>query len=226
MQDANTDATLRLDVVSDAICPWCWIGKRQLGRALALLAPEGLAFAVHWRPFQLNPDMPKEGRDRRVYRTQKFGSLERGAQLDAQVAQAGEAVGLSFRHDLMARTPNTVDAHRVIRLAGERGVQDAVVEALFRAYFADGQDIGDAGVLTERAAAAGLDRAEIARMLAGEDGIADVVAEDHAARSAGVNGVPSFFLNGYALFSGALPAETIADGLRRAVAFLREQQAA
>src|SRR5579864_7451768 len=103
---------LRIDIVSDAICPWCYIGKRQLERALAVLASEGLAFSVHWNPFQLNPDMPKEGRDRAAYRAMKFGSAERARELDERVAGAAANVGLGFHMELQQRTPNTLDAHR------------------------------------------------------------------------------------------------------------------
>src|SRR4051794_30663092 len=110
-----------LEVVSDAICPWCYVGKRRLAKALALLARDGLTFAVRWLPFQLNPDMPKGGVDRRAYRTRKFGSWERSQALDARVAAVGAGEGLAFRHDLMARTPNTFDAHRLVWLAGRAG---------------------------------------------------------------------------------------------------------
>src|SRR3984893_11208830 len=114
-----TSVGLRIDIVSDAICPWCYIAKRHVERALALLAPEGLRFSVHWNPFQLNPDMPKEGRDRMAYRAVKVGSAERARELDERVATAAAGVGLSFRQDLMLRTPNTLDAHRLIWLAGK-----------------------------------------------------------------------------------------------------------
>src|SRR6202035_1988920 len=115
---AQTAASVgsRIDIVSDAICPWCYIGKRQLERALALLAPEGLHFSVHWNPFQLNPDMPKEGRDRAAYRAMKFGSAEKSRELDERVGTSAAGVGLAFRQDLMLRTPNTLDAHRLIWL--------------------------------------------------------------------------------------------------------------
>ena len=211
----------RLGVASDAICPWCWIGKRQLERALALVAPEGLRFAVHWRAFQLNPDLPKEGADRRAYRAMKFGSLERAAERDAEVAAAGARVGLSFRHDLIARTPNTLAAHRLIRFADREGVQNAVVEALFRAYFMEGRDIGDPAELAACAASTELDPRAMESFLASDEDAAAVRGEDAAARSAGVNGVPSFFLDGHHLFSGAAPAEPIAEALRRAVRILR-----
>ena len=148
----------RIDIVSDAICPWCYIGKRQLERALAQLAEEGLTFSVHWNPFQLNPDMPKEGRDRTAYRIWKFGSPEKAAALDARITEAAAGVGLAFRTDLMTRTPNTIDAHRLIWFAGQKGVQDATMEAVFKAYFIEGRDIGDHAVLADCAAEAGLDR--------------------------------------------------------------------
>ncbi len=144
--------------MSDAICPWCYIGKRQLERALAILADEGLNFQVHWNPFQLNPDMPKEGRDRAAYRAWKFGSAEKAAALDQRITEAAAAVGLAFRTDLMTRTPNTIDAHRLIWFAGQNGDQDAAMEAVFKAYFIDGRDIGDHGVLADCAAEAGLPR--------------------------------------------------------------------
>ncbi len=216
----------RIDIVSDAICPWCYVGKRQLERALATLAQEGLHFSVHWNPFQLNPDMPKEGRDRASYRAWKFGSVERMREADARVAQAASNVGLPFRQDLMLRTPNTIDAHRLIWFAGQQGVQDPTMEAVFKAYFIEGRDIGDAVVLADCAAQAGLDRQVVADFLAGDVAETEMRAADQAAREAGVNGVPSFFLDGYGLFSGAMPAETMADALRKGQAILRQRAAA
>ena len=210
-----------IDVISDAICPWCWIGKAHLDAALAELRDEGLAFAVRWRPFQLNPDMPEPGVERDAYRAAKFGSAERGRELDAQVAEAGRAAGLGFRHDLMRRTPNTVAAHRVIRAAEEAGVQDAVVDALFRAYFAEGRDIGDAAVLEEIAAGAGLPG--MAAMLAGEDHRDAVLAEDMAARRGGISGVPSFLMDRHLLFSGAMPGPRMAAAFRQADGILSER---
>src|SRR5690349_21046315 len=188
---------MRIDIVSDAICPWCYIGKRQLERALTTLAQEGLHFSVHWNPFQLNPDMPKEGRDRASYRAMKFGSPERVREIDDRVSGAAAGVGLSFQLDLIQRTPNTLDAHRLIWLAGREGVQDAVMEAVFAAYFTQGRDIGDHAVLADCAAQAGMDRAAVAEFLAGDVAAQEMLAADRAAREAGVNGVPSFFLDGY-----------------------------
>jgi predicted DsbA family dithiol-disulfide isomerase len=222
---SESPAGLRIDIVSDAICPWCYIGKRQLERALASLADEGLHFSVRWNPFQLNPDMPKEGRDRAAYRAMKFGSPERVREMDARVTDAAANVGLPFRLDLIGRTPNTLDAHRLIWFAGREGVQDAVMEAVFAAYFTQGRDIGDRDVLADCAALGGMDRAAVADFLAGEVAAQEMLAADRAAREAGVNGVPSFFLDGYGLYSGAMPAETMAEALRKGHHILRQRAA-
>jgi predicted DsbA family dithiol-disulfide isomerase len=221
----QSPAGLRIDIVSDAICPWCYIGKRQLERALETLSQEGLHFSVHWNPFQLNPDMPKEGRDRATYRAMKFGSTERSREIDERVAGAAANVGLGFRLDLMLRTPNTLDAHRLIWLAGRENVQDAVMESVFAAYFTQGRDIGDRDVLAGCAAQAGMDRAAVADFLAGDVAAQEMLAADRAAREAGVNGVPSFFLDGYGLYSGAMPAETMAEALRKGHHILRQRAA-
>jgi len=214
--DATAAPQGRIDVISDAICPWCWIGKRQLDRALPILAKQGLRFAAAWLPFQLNPDMPAGGVARDDYRIQKFGSLARSQEADARVAEAGAAVGLKFRHDLMRRTPNTIDAHRVIRLAGQHGVQSAVVEALFRGYFTEGADIGDHATLASLAAGAGLDPLAVAAMLAGEAGRQEVLADDQSARQGGLDGVPTFVMESHVLFSGAVPADVMAEAFAKA----------
>jgi len=222
---SDSPAGLRIDIVSDAICPWCYIGKRQLERALATLEHEDLHFSVHWNPFQLNPDMPKEGRDRASYRMMKFGSADRVREMDARVTGAAANVGLDFHLDQIVRTPNTLDAHRLIWRAGREDRQDAVVEALFTAYFTQGRDIGDHDVLADCAAEAGMDRAAVADFLAGDVAEKEMLAADRAAREAGVNGVPSFFLDGYGLYSGAMPAETMAEALRKGNQILRQRAA-
>jgi predicted DsbA family dithiol-disulfide isomerase len=193
---------LTIDVISDVICPWCLIGKRRLERALG-----NRPAVVRWHPFQLNPDMPREGIDRKSYRIWKFGSWERSQELDAQVAAAGRGEGIAFNFDKMARTPNTLDAHRVIWLAGERGVQDAVVEALFLAYFTEGRDLSDRLTLAEIAAEAGLDRVEVDGLLAGDGGLDIVRSGEEQARRLGVSGVPFFVVNGRVALSGAQPPE-------------------
>ena len=215
----------RIEIVSDAICPWCYIGKRQLERALPMLADQGLDFDIHWHPFQLNPDMPADGIDRATYRKQKFGSEERIREIDARVKQAGAAVGLDIRHDLMLRTPNTIAAHRVVWLAGQQGVQDAVVEALFRGFFTEGADIGDPATLARIADENGLPAARVTAMLDGDEGLAIVLSEDDIARRSGINGVPSFIMQGHVLFSGAMPAETMAEAFTRAHGILSQQAA-
>jgi predicted DsbA family dithiol-disulfide isomerase len=213
----------RIDVVSDVICPWCYIGKRQLERALATLEKEGLQFTVHWNPFQLNPDMPPEGRDRAAYRAAKFGSLEKSKELDQRTSDAAAAVGLQFRTDLMTRTPNTMAAHRLVWFADRAGKQPEMVERLFQAYFTEGMDVGDHTVLGDCAAEVGLDRQEVTNFLAGDLADHALRQADQAARESGVSGVPSFFLDGYGLFSGAMPAETIAQALRRGREILVKQ---
>lgn len=223
---AAADAGTRIDIVSDVICPWCYIGKRQLERALAALASEGLTFSVHWNPFQLNPGMPKEGRDRMAYRAWKFGSAEAAAAADKRTTDAAAGVGLTFRNDLMTRTPNTMDAHRLVWFAGVNHLQDAMIEALFKAYFIDGRDVGDHAVLADCAAAVGLSRTGVADFLATDLADQELREADQAAREQGVSGVPSFFLDGQLLFSGAMPAATMADALRRGRTVLRQFTAA
>ena len=215
----------RLDIVSDAICPWCYIGKRQMERALTTLGTEGLSFSIHWNPFQLNPDMAKEGVDRAQYRAWKFGSAEKAASLDARIVDAAAQVGLDFHPERIKRTPNTIDAHRLIWFAGQNGVQDAAMEAVFQAYFIDAQDIGQHAVLADCAAAAGLDRAKALRFLDGDLADKEMRAADAAARETGVSGVPSFFLDGYGLFSGAMPAAEMAKAFRQGNKVLRERGA-
>jgi predicted DsbA family dithiol-disulfide isomerase len=202
---------LTIDVISDVICPWCFIGKRRLEKAL-----NGRPAAVRWHPFQLNPDIPREGIDRKSYRIGKFGSWERSQELDARVAAAGKDEGIAFRFDRMARTPNTLHAHRIIWLAGERGVQDAVAEALFRAYFTDGRDLSDRATLAEIAAGAGLDHAEVVDLLAGDGGLDVVRAGEEQARRLGVSGVPFFVVNGRVALSGAQPPELFRQAFEQA----------
>ena len=202
---------LTIDVISDVICPWCFIGKRRLERAL-----DGRGVSVRWHPFQLNPEMPREGIERKAYRIRKFGSWERSQELDAQVAAAGHGEGIAFNFERQSRTPNTLDAHRVIWLAGERGVQDAVVEALFLAYFTDGRDLSDRATLAEIAAGVGLDRAEVDELLAGDQGLDVVRAGEGQARRLGVSGVPFFVVNGRVALSGAQPPELFLQAFEQA----------
>lgn len=215
----------RLDVYSDVICPWCYIGKRHMQVALAQLAADGHAFAISWRPFQLNPDMPLEGVRRDEYRQAKFGSLERSRELDAQVGSAAAAAGLQIRFDLMQRTPNTLAAHRLIQFAAERRRQDEIVDSLFAAYFVHGRDIGDRATLVDMAAEAGLDSEETASFLASDRLAAEIQAEDAAVRQAGLSGVPTFVLERHVLFSGAVPPDAFAEALLKAQRVIASQAA-
>jgi predicted DsbA family dithiol-disulfide isomerase len=215
----------RIDVISDVICPWCYIGKRQLERALDILEQHKLRFTVAWHPFQLNPDMPAEGADRKQYRIAKFGSLERSQQMDARITEVAAGVGIEFHLDKLTRTPNTLKAHRLIRLAGQRGVQDGVVESLFDGYFCNGADLGDDKVLADLGHRGGLDYDAALAMLQGDEGAREVAAGDQMARNCGIQGVPSFALQGHVLFSGAVPGEEMADTFRRAWELLKSKAA-
>jgi predicted DsbA family dithiol-disulfide isomerase len=217
---SGAKATLAIEVISDAICPWCWVAKRRLDQAIAALAPDVMS-SVTWRPFELNPDMPKDGVDRRAYRSAKFGSWRRSQALDAQVAAAGRSEGLVFNHDKMERTPNTVDAHRLIWLAGQIGKQDDIVEGLFAAYFNEGRDVGDPTVLADVGAAAGLERAAILAMLASDEGQAEVRSDLQRAANLRVSGVPTVLVDGVPLFSGAIRADLMEAELRKAAGHAR-----
>jgi predicted DsbA family dithiol-disulfide isomerase len=202
-----------ITIYSDLICPWCYIGKRRMEEALRQL-PADMQVSRSWHPFQLNPDMPREGLNRKLYRSKKFGSWERSLAMDAQVAAAGKSVGIEFRYDLQTHTPNTFDSHRLVWLAGNSGVQDAVVEALFRAYFCEGANFSDQMKLIEVGASAGLDVAELKRFFASEEGVFAVRAEEERARMLGISGVPLYLINEGVLVSGAQPAETFLEALR------------
>jgi predicted DsbA family dithiol-disulfide isomerase len=206
-------------VVSDVICPWCYIGKRRLEQALTALGPE-CAVTVTWHPFELNPEMPPEGIPRREYRTRKFGSWERSLELDQRVTQAAADACLSFALDRQERTPNTLDAHRLLSLAEQEGVQDQVVERLFRAYFVEGIDVGSSERLAELAAEAGMDASLAARFLASADGTDQVRREEASYRSLGVDGVPFFIINNRYAISGAQQPEVFKEAFCQALSEL------
>jgi predicted DsbA family dithiol-disulfide isomerase len=196
---------MRIDIFSDVICPWCFIGKRRLEKALALRPmPE---VRVHWRAFQLNPGMPKEGMERGAYLAAKFGGPEAAQRIYDTVGAAGRRTGVDFAFERIRRTPNTVAAHRLIRFADRFGKQDAVVEALFRAYFQDGRLVGDKDVLAEIAAETGLAPDAARDYLAGDEDAEEVLAEDMYARQLGIGGVPCFIVEGRYALSGAQEPE-------------------
>ena len=205
---------VNVDVTSDVICPWCYIGKRRLEKAIAACQGQH-DVRVRWHPFQLNPHMPKDGMNRKEYRTAKFGSWERSLGLDAQVTAAGRDEGITFAFDKIIRTPNTLDAHRLIWLAEQESVQDAVVEAVFRAYFTEGRDISRAVVLFDVVAEAGLGRNRAEAVLNNNDGLAAIQAAEEQGRRAG-QGVPYFLINGRLALSGAREPSAFLDAFEQA----------
>lgn len=205
---------LAVNVISDVICPWCFIGKRRLEKAIA--AHDG-SVKVRWLPFQLNPQMPREGVSRREYRTRKFGSWERSLELDGQVAASGASEGIHFAFDRIQKTPNTLDAHRLIWLADTEGVQDAVVEALFRAYFTDGRDISDQQSLLDVVAEAGLDHSKADGVLNSAGGQEAIQEADALTRQVRVEGVPFFVINGKVTLSGAQPPDAFLAAFTQAI---------
>jgi predicted DsbA family dithiol-disulfide isomerase len=205
---------LHVDVVSDVICPWCFIGKRRLEKALRALGDQVEAQVV-WHPFELNPEMPREGIDRRGYREAKFGGLEASRALDARLTAAGAHEGIPFAFDRIRRTPNTLDGHRLIWFAQREALQDPIVEALFRKYFLEGEDIGQRETLVDVAAASGLSSGLVDRFLQSDDGVADVWRAEAEAWSLGIHGVPHFIIDGKYAISGAQSAEILAAVFER-----------
>ena len=200
---------LRIEVASDVICPWCYIGKRRLAQAIALLDGE-IEPRIEWLPFQLNPAMPPEGVARMEYRRAKFGSLERSRELDARVAREGAGEGIRFAFDRMERTPNTMPAHRLIDVAQRQQKAEAVVDALFRAYFEDARDIGNESVLAEIAA-----ECSVAEWPQAADPIR-VAALEEQVREWGISGVPTFIFDRRSGISGAYPPAELAAAIRAA----------
>ena len=206
---------MQIDIYSDVVCPWCYIGKRRLERALDQL--NGAAQArITWRPFQLNPTMPKDGMDRTTYLEAKFGSLDAFHQMEEHVLAAGAAERILFAFEKVARTPNTFMAHRLIWYAEQQGRQDAVVESLFRGYFTEGADIGSGPVLTQLAGHAGLDDSAVESFLQREQGTTEVKAEEATGHRLGIRGVPYFVINGSISISGAQPPDIFVSAIRQA----------
>ncbi len=208
---------LQIDVVSDVMCPWCYIGKRRLEAAVAAT---DTALDIRWRPFQLDPTLPPGGKDREAYLAEKFGSIERARELYENIRQAGDAEAIPFAFKKIAVSPNTLDAHRLIRWAGgiDAAMQDRVVEALFKAYFIDGENIGDHRTLARIAGEAGMDADLVAELLPGDADRQLVMKEIAQAQAMGVTGVPTFIVaNKYALV-GAQPAAQLAEAFRAVAA--------
>ncbi|QUJ77636.1 DsbA family oxidoreductase [Sulfitobacter albidus] len=197
--------TIKLDIMSDPICPWCYIGKAHLDRALSQHPDH--PFEIEWHPFQLNPDMPAEGMDRRAYLEGKFGGKEGAVRAYAPVVEHAEKAGLKIDFEGMKRTPNTINAHRLIHWAGIEGRQTAAVSALFKAYFVECRDIGDAEVLADIADAIEMDASVVTRLLGTDSDLDDIRQRDAHSRSMGVNSVPTFIVGGQHAVPGAQPPE-------------------
>jgi len=197
--------TVKLDIMSDPICPWCYIGKTHLDKALANVPDH--PFVIEWHPFQLNPDMPDAGMDRRDYLERKFGGKEGAVRAYAPVVEHAENAGLKIDFEGMKRTPNTLDAHRLIHWAGIEGTQNAVVDALFDAYFVQARDIGDPEVLADIADSAGMDAAVVMKLLKSDADREDIRNRDGHSREMGVNSVPTFIVANQHAVPGAQPPE-------------------
>lgn len=204
---------IRLDIFSDPVCPWCYIGKAYLDRALEAHADH--PFAVAWHPFQLNPEMPAGGADRATYLEQKFGGRDKAVAIYARVEEAAQDAGVTIDFAAMKRMPNTLDAHRLIHWAGLEGRQGAMTSALMRGFFREGRDIGDHATLATLAEGVGMDGVAVARLLASDADRDDIVARDMDARRKGVAAVPTFLIAQQYVLSGAQPpalwAQVIAD---------------
>lgn len=198
---------ITIDVFSDPICPWCFIGKKRLDEALA--ARPDIPVTVRWRAFQLNPDMPRDGMDRQTYLSAKFGGAERAGEVYGHIRRVGSQVGIDFQFERIPRTPSTLKAHRLIRYAHRPNVDRAndLVPALFQAYFLDGRDIGADEILLDIAASVGMDKDDVTAYLATDEDENEVQAEDVYARRLGIGGVPCFIVDGKYALSGAQEPE-------------------
>jgi len=194
-----------IEILSDTICPWCFIGKKRLEKALAMRPM--VEYALQWRPYQLNPTMPAEGVDRYGYLTARFGTIDRAERNQDRIRQAGAEEGIGFRFDRILRTPNSVNSHRLIQHAQGLDLQEAIVDALYQAYFLAGQDIGDIGILADIGRSQGMDRADLLTYLASEEDRGQVQSEDEQARQLGVTGVPCYVIEDQYAVSGAQSPE-------------------
>lgn len=214
---------MQLDIVSDTVCPWCYIGKKRLDEALQIHGGEGISLV--WRPFQLDASIPEGGVDRKAYMEKKFGT-EKARTAGNTIREFGEAVGIDFRFEKIERSPNTLDSHRLIRWAGTAGCQNEMVDILFRRYFEDGEDIGSHDVLADAATEAGMD-ADIVRDLLLKDADKELIRqEDMLARQMGISGVPSFVVNSKWVMVGAQEPETLVRMFNKLLAREAEETAA
>jgi len=209
----SASATLAIDVISDVVCPWCYVGKRLLERAVAL-KPE-IPVAVRFRPYFLNPWVPREGMSREEYLIAKFGSVERYNRSNKRVAEAAAAVGLDYNRDRIKRQPNTLDCHRLIRWAGETDNSARMKQRLMETYFSEGGDLSEADVLVATATACGMDGEAVRARLASDEAVAEVTREAQSAADAGIDGVPCFIFGGSVIVTGAQSPEYLANAITR-----------
>ncbi len=212
----SASQTLAIDVISDVVCPWCYVGKRFLERAIAL-TPE-IPVEVRFRPYFLNPWVPREGISREEYLIAKFGSVERYNSNNNRVAEAAAAAGLTYNRDLIKRQPNTLDCHRLILRAGQIGNAAAMKQRLMELYFAEGGDLTQPEVLVKAAVDCGLDGDEVRALLASDQDVDTVEREAQSAKEAGIDGVPCFIIGGVTALSGAQPPEYLAAAIERVAA--------
>ena len=198
---------MKIDIIVDTICPWCYVGKKRFDKALAMRPQDNLK--VGWRAFQLNPNMPADGMDRRRYVAEKFGGLDHSREVHDGILRAVQEENIYIDFNGIERTPNTLNSHRLVRFAAERNLQTPVVSAIFDGYFQAGLDIGDTGVLCDIAASAGMERREVETYLSSDRDVDTVLAEDELARRLGVNGVPCFIVNRRYAVSGAQSPEVL-----------------
>jgi len=207
---------LVIDIVSDVVCPWCYVGKKHIEKALENMSD--IEAIIRWHPFQLDPTIPADGYDRKAYKAKKFGD---GGQLKAaheRLEGLGKSNGIAFQFDAISRSPNTLNAHRLIRWADEAGVQDAIVSSLFQSYFEEGLDIGDSSILAFIAGKAGMDSDLVAARLETDMDVESIRSEIAEAGRIGVSGVPFFILAQKLAVSGAQPSEVLMDAIRQAMA--------
>ena len=200
---------MKIDLIIDTVCPWCFIGKRRLARALAQRPQIAARVRLVWRPFLLNPDLPAEGMPRSAYLDRKFGGPGRVARMLAGLKDAGAAEGIAFNFPAIQRTPNSLNSHRLIRLAESRGLADTMVEALFSAYFEQGQDLGAIESLAQIAQSVGLAAPEVTAFLHGEDDRGSIFLENAQTHRLNVNGVPCFIFNDAYAIAGAQDPEIL-----------------
>ncbi len=217
MTQFSSVAPVTIDVVSDVVCPWCYLGKARLDQALAEIGGT-IPVTVRWQPYQLDPTVPAEGLSRDAYMIAKFGDLSRIDAAHRRLTALGAAAGITYRFDAITRAPNTIDAHRVVHWAAEAGLEGAMVTRLFELEFAEGADVGNHGVLAEAARAVGMDAAEVMRKLAA--GVDDALIRAEAQRwiDMGVSGVPCFVLNGRYAVMGAQETATLVAAIRQVAA--------